>query len=295
MSNEIIQVEQVSSIEETQRSAETDEQLVELWLHGLSKHTERAYRKDWSDFRAFIRKPIRSVTLGDIQAFAIRLNASRLNDGSRHRKLSTLKSLFSFAHRIGFLAFDTARPLRLPPVRETLNARIMAETEVLRMIALERRPRDRAMLTLLYASAVRVSELVALRWSDAQPRGDSGQITVFGKGGKTRTLLLPVSTWRSLLSIRGNAREDDPIFRSRKGGHLDPSSVLRVVKAAAKRAGIDRPVSPHWFRHGHASHALDRGAPIHLVQAQLGHRSLATTSAYSHARPNESSSSFLPL
>jgi integrase/recombinase XerD len=88
------------------------------------------------------------------------------------------------------------------------------------------------------------------------------------------------------------------VFRSRKGnnhGFLQPVAVLRVVRAAAKRAGLELPVSPHWFRHAHASHALDRGAPIHLVQATLGHATITTTGRYLHARPNDSSSHYLPL
>jgi integrase/recombinase XerD len=83
---------------------------------------------------------------------------------------------------------------------------------------------------------------------------------------------------------------------SRKGGEpLTDSGIWRIVKAAAQRAGIEVPVSPHWLRHAHASHALDRGAPIHLVQATLGHASITTTGRYLHARPKESSSKFLPL
>jgi len=91
---------------------------------------------------------------------------------------------------------------------------------------------------------------------------------------------------------------DHPVFCSRKkrgGGRLRPLAVLRVVRQAARRAGVDLPVSPHWFRHAHASHALDRGAPIHLVQATLGHASLTTTGRYLHARPKDSSSRFLSL
>ena len=118
---------------------------------------------------------------------------------------------------------------------------------------------------------------------------------MFGKGNKTRTVLLPLSVWAALISIRGTAADDAPIFRSRRGGHLDVSQVVRVVKAAAKRAGLSAAVSPHWMRHAHASHALDRGAPIHLVQTTLGHASVATTGRYLHARPTESSSRYLPL
>ena len=118
-------------------------------------------------------------------------------------------------------------------------------------------------------------------------------MTVFGKGGKTRTVLMPQSVWNAVQSLRNDAREIDPVFRSRKGGHLDESQVWRIVRKASKRAGIEKEVSCHWLRHAHASHALDRGAPIHLVQATLGHSSISTTGRYLHARPTDSSSSYL--
>jgi site-specific recombinase XerD len=91
---------------------------------------------------------------------------------------------------------------------------------------------------------------------------------------------------------------DDPVFPSRKKkpvAALQPLAVLRILRAAARRAGIELPVSPHWFRHAHASHALDRGTPIHLVQATLGHANINTTGRYLHARPQGSSGRFLPL
>ena len=108
-------------------------------------------------------------------------------------------------------------------------------------------------------------------------------------------ILVLAPVWEELLGLRGAAGPDDPVFRSRKGGHLDRSQVLRIVQAAARRAGIDLAVSPHWLRHAHASHALDRGAPISLVQATLGHASVSTTSKYLHARPGDSSSRYLAV
>jgi integrase/recombinase XerD len=143
---------------------------------------------------------------------------------------------------------------------------------------------------------VRVSEVGGLYWRDVQANGDGAQITVFGKGGKTRAIQLPASVATALAKLRGDAGGDDPVFRSRKhGSALHTVAVLRVVRQAARRAGIELPVSPHWLRHAHASHALDRGAPIHLVQATLGHASITTTGRYLHARPNDSSSRFLAV
>ncbi len=97
------------------------------------------------------------------------------------------------------------------------------------------------------------------------------------------------------------SRPDDYVFQSRQAWspagkedrRIDESSVNRIVKSAAKRAGITGNISPHWFRHAHATHALERGAPITLVKATLGHESMETTAKYTHVRPNASSSQFL--
>jgi site-specific recombinase XerD len=274
-----------------------DGQLIELWLNGRSLHTQRAYRADIERFRAGAGKPLTRVTLADLQNFAGALE--KLAPASRCRILSAVKSLFAFGHRIGYLTFDVGRVLRLPAVRSRLAERILSEGDLHRILSLEPEARNRAILSLLYASGVRVSELCGLAWRDLQPNGDAGQITVFGKGGVTRSIQIPGSVWRQLLALRrADMLPDDPVFRSRKkkdGGWLRPLAVLRMVRKAARRAGVSLPVSPHWLRHAHASHALDRGAPIHLVQATLGHASIATTGRYLHARPKESSSRFLGL
>jgi integrase/recombinase XerD len=119
-------------------------------------------------------------------------------------------------------------------------------------------------------------------------------VTVWGKGEKERTVVVSATTWAALQALRrpGDG-PDDPVFRSRKGGRLSPAQAWRIVRKAAKRAGVELPVSPHFLRHAHASHALERGAPIHLVQATLGHASVATTGRYLHARPEDSSSRYV--
>jgi integrase/recombinase XerD len=148
---------------------------------------------------------------------------------------------------------------------------------------------------LLYTAGLRVSEECGLRWRNLRPRGDAGQITVFGKNGRTRSIALPALLWSELIALRNKASAEDPVFPSRSGKFLDRGRVRMIVRRAAKQVSIAEPISPHWLRHSHASHALDHGAPIHLVQATLGHSSVATTSAYLHARPGDSSARFLPL
>jgi integrase len=94
---------------------------------------------------------------------------------------------------------------------------------------------------------------------------------------------------RSLLTLRGDAGANDTVFASRKGGRLTARAVHGMVKRTAARAGVNAAISPHWLRHAHGSHAIDKGAPLHEVQATLGHANVTTTSGYLHARPGSSS------
>ena len=272
--------------------ARSDEHLIALWLHGRTPGTQRAYQADLAAFRAHVRLPLREVTLGDVQGYQDTLGY--LATASQARKLSAVKSLLSFGHKTGYLVVNVGAPIRLPRIKGTLAERILDIDAVLHLLALERHPRNKALLRLLYLGGLRISEACGLRVRDLAPRDDAGQVTIFGKGGKTRVVLLKASIWHDLAGMRG-ADPDAPVFRSREGsGALDPSQVHRIVKIAAKRAGLSDAVSAHWLRHAHVSHALDRGAPAHLVQATVGHASLATTSRYAHARPSDSSSRYLP-
>jgi integrase/recombinase XerD len=272
--------------------ADTDAQVVALWIHGRSRHTQRAYRANAERFLSFAGKPLAQVALRDIQAFGDSLTF--LAQSSQAQALAAVKSLVAFAHKIGYIRFNVGAAAHLPKAKNALAERILQESEVYRMFALEPNRRNRIILKTLYYGGLRVSELCGLRWIDLQPRGDEGQVTVVGKGGKTRAVLLPTGIWNELIGLRDNGNEDEPVFRSRlKAGPLDQSQILRIVRAAATRAGTSKNVSPHWLRHAHASHSLDRGAPIHLVQATLGHASVATTGRYLHARPTESSGKYL--
>lgn len=149
-----------------------------------------------------------------------------------------------------------------------------------RMLALKLGRRNRVLLRLLYARGVRVGALCALRWTDVQDRKEgTGQISVFGKGETERQILLPASVYRELLTLRAGAPADALVRQWRKGGHaLDTSQVLRIVRGGQARLEVEgKKVTPHWLRHCHATHELERGEPIHLVAATFGHASVATT------------------
>jgi site-specific recombinase XerD len=259
--------------------ADTDQQLVELWVRRHeSPNTRRNYRRQAERFLAFVNRPLAAVRLGDMQAYLATLDGHA--PATRANAVAALKSLFSFAQETGFLRFNVGKAVKSPSVKNTLAERIMPEADMLRLIGLETKPRNRAILTLLYGGGLRLSELCGLCWRDLAERQDgAGQATIYGKGGKTRAVLLSANTWRTLMSLRGEAGPDEPVFLSREGGALDPTQVRRIVKAAARRAGLPEAISPHWFRHAHGSHSLDRGAPIHPVQATLGPASVAAADA----------------
>jgi integrase/recombinase XerD len=285
----------VNDLSLLQPASASDLPFIQLWLGTkTSPETRRAYGAEVHRFLAFTRKPLSSVTLTDLQTYAQTLGRGSLKPASQNRALTSIKSLLSFGHETGYLAFNVGVAVKLRPNRDDLARRILEESAVAKLIDSAAPGRNRLILKLLYVSGVRVSELCRLTWSDAQPRQESGQITVYGKGGKTRAILLKPKVWQDLVALRGAAEPVSPIFPSRKGGALDASQVRRIVYSAARTAGFSQKVSPHWMRHAHASHALDRNAPIHLVQATLGHASVSTTGRYLHARPNESSGLYLP-
>lgn len=277
-------------------SITSTEELIELWLHERSPRTVASYRRYVEAFLCHAGKPLEQVTLMDVQTWQLSLSGMSAN--SKRTALAALKSLFSFGHELGVLPFNVGKLARSPKVRESLSEKILSEAEVQAMFSVEANPRNRGLLRLLYSAGLRVSELCALKWRDLKVRSQGGQIVVFGKGGKTRVVLLSPGVWEEVCQLRGEAGKDEPVFRSRsrgKGGgyHLSRKQVYRIVRAAAKRAGIEGNVSPHWLRHSHASHSLERGAPIHLVQQTLGHSTIAVTEKYLHAKPTDSSALYL--
>ena len=306
--------------------AENDARLVELWLSGKADSTRRKYVEDLAGFLHYVgRKPLAAVTLSDLVDYAQDLAWLHPDAGpaTAARKLKVLKSLFSYAQRVGYIAHNVGAALELPRLRDDLSERILSERDVHRLLNAPEGPqagRDRALLLIMYAGALRREEAAGLKWRDLTARPDLGpgvaQLAVFGKGRKTGIVAIPASAHEALEPLRlisepvpngrrgarceREAAPDEPIFRSRKrrneaGGHLEVSAVNRIVSRAVKKAGLEAPASPHWLRHAHASHAHARGTDLALIRDTLRHSNIGTTSRYLHARPNDSSGLHLGL
>ena len=285
----------VEVVASTNSSAATTDQIIEMWLHGKSLATQSQYRRVVKRLLEYSGKPIQWITLRDLQGFADTLERQGLAASTRRTYLGNVKSLLSFTHRTGLIAHNVGAALTTPKAKDCLAQRILSREDVLKLIEAESNTRNTLLLKVLYFGGLRVSELCSLTWGDLIVNGSSGQLLVFGKGGKTRAVLLPEWLHTELLEFRSDSANDNPIFQSRKGCRqpLTRFAVTRIVKAAAQRIGVSEEASAHWLRHCHASHSLDKGAPISLVQQTLGHSSVATTSRYLHARPNQSSALFL--
>jgi integrase/recombinase XerD len=286
---------QIQPIQVIPKQADTDQELISLWLHGKSRHTQRYYRSDVEHFFQFTKKTLKNVILKDLQTFSDHIDRQNLCDGSKRRILSSIKSLISFAHRLGYLVFDVSRPLILPTPKDTLAERILSQDEVRRIIHAENHPRNRLILETLFILGIRNSELCSLCIKDLMERSDGGQMTVYGKGSKTRVLLIPEPLWSKLMDFKGTSSDDTFLFRGRKRNTpMHPTTVLRIVRKATRKAKINKQVSPHWMRHAHASISAEK-APLHIIQQSLGHASIQTTSKYLHVKPTDCSSKYLEI
>lgn len=285
--------------------ANDDATLIGWWLRRFtSTHTLRAYRADLETFAQVVKRPLRACVADDMVALDVWLR-DNVSNARRQRVVAVVKSLFRFAQETGYHGVNPAMAIRVPKPTETLHERILAEDETLTMLTMTKDVRHRALLTLIYAGGLRAGEVCSLRWGNLIPRQDGkAQLAVTGKGNKTRQVLIPAKTHELLKSYRQRLIGDigdhadtaeSPMFQTRSGSPLHTNQVWRIVKEASKRAGLSQKVSPHFLRHAHCSHALDNGAPIHLVKQTLGHADLKTTGRYAHARPHESSGEWLKV
>jgi integrase/recombinase XerD len=261
---------------------------------GLARNTLVAYRGDvlrlLRHASARGARRWRDVTLERVLAHLEELRTSGAAETSVARALSAARMCLRHQVREGLLALDPLARLRGPRLRRSLP-HVLDPLEVERLLTLEgdswKVQRDRALLEVLYACGARISEAVGLRTSAIEP--SLRVLALTGKGGKTR--LVPLGA-RARAALEGwlhggravllAGRRSEHVFLSRRSRPLDRLTGWRVVKAAARRAGLSGAISPHWLRHSFATHLLEGGADLRAVQEMLGHASIATTEVYTH-------------
>ena len=285
--------------------------LIERYLDHLvaernvSRHTARAYRADlerFLDFLAgeFLNRPPNEVKPKDVDALAVRsflaaLSRAEVGRRSQGRALSAVRGMLRFACREGLREDNPAAGVRMPKFSRPLPRHLRpGEIEALLEAPQGDEPlvrRDRALLELLYATGLRVGELVSLDWDDLDLSGRV--LRVMGKGGKERMVPFgrpageALRTWlESWGGVRRTERPEgpggEPVFVNHRGGRLTDRSVRRLLDRYVEAAALAAGVHPHTLRHTFATHLLEGGADLRAIQELLGHSSLATTQRYTH-------------
>jgi integrase/recombinase XerD len=274
-----------------------DEFCDHLWLEdGLSRNTLEAYRRDLTLFAEWLaRERARALSATreeDLSAyFAFRYTQARLRASSQARLHSSLKRFFQYALRENKVAVDPTlrldtpkKPQRFPKsLTETDVEALLAAPDAASALGL----RDRAMLEMLYATGLRVSELVALKLIEINQ--DMGVVRVFGKGSKERMVPMgeEASSWLTRYMKEGRPRllrraQSDATFVTARGDAMTRQAFWYLLKKHARKAIPGKSLSPHTLRHAFATHLLNHGADLRVVQMLLGHADISTTQIYTH-------------
>ena len=269
------------------------------WLaveKGRRPSTLAAYRRDLAAYYTWIGdRPLADVREADIESYIAKLRATGRAPASIARAVVAVRSLHRFCAVEGGLERDVASDVAVPRVPAGLP-KPLSEDEVVRLFAVVDTSqafgrRDRAMLELLYGTGMRISELVGLRLGDLDL--DGGLVRVFGKGAKERIVPIGRMAYEALQDYLGTGgrseleperwarRGDaDALFLNRRGGRLSRQGAWGAVRVHAIEAGLASRLTPHVLRHSCATHLLDHGADLRVVQELLGHASISTTQVY---------------
>ncbi len=260
----------------------------------LSPNSIDAYMTDLDKLARFAEtegKKLTDITYDDLQQFVAQLRDIGIHPRSQARILSGIKSFYHFLLLDGYISTDPTELIESPKIGLRLPE-VLTLGEVDRILdsidlTTPEGQRNRAMLEVLYSCGLRVSELVGLRYSDVYPK--EGFVRVEGKGGKQR--LVPISD-TALREIRNYLIDrnqvvakkgfEDILFLSRRGTALSRIMVFHIIKEQAEKAGVQKNVSPHTFRHSFATHLLEGGANLRAIQEMLGHEKITTTEIYTH-------------
>jgi integrase/recombinase XerD len=269
-----------------------DMTMIGSWLFQKSARTQRYYRRILRDFLEFF--PGLTLRAVEVTHLALFLKAyGEFESSTRNTYKNALSSFFTFATKAGYLPRNPALALDNLKTPDRIYTKVLSREQVEQMILKEPNLRNQIILKILYFTGLRVEEVCSLKVGSFHSSENGWLMLVEGKGRKVRSLHLPEALVLDLQNYLAQL-PSEYLFTSLKNtfGHYKPlntSQVFRIVKSAAKRAKLSVEPSPHWLRHTtSATHAIEAGAPIHVVQRSLGHESISTTGKYLDIRPKES-------
>ena len=274
-----------------------DEFCDNLWLEdGLSRNTLESYRRDLAKFAAWLEQQrglsLIQTTHGDIQGYLANLVVTqKAKPSSTGRNISSLKRLFRYLIRQGRIVADPTLQIDTPKLPRNLP-KSLTEQDIERLLDAPNSQtplglRDRTMFEVLYATGLRVSELVDLRIS--QVSMEMGVVRVMGKGSKERLVPLGEEALDWLRRYLADGRKvllgkqiSDALFVTARGEGMTRQMFWYLIKKHARHGGLNKPLSPHTLRHAFATHLLNHGADLRVVQMLLGHADISTTQIYTH-------------
>ena len=264
-----------------------------LWMErGISDNTLAAYRSDLEDFAAWLQKKnlmLRSARDADLRAYLG--SFPKASARTLSRRLSSLRRFYSYQVREGYMDYDPSARIEAPRIGRPLP-KSLTESEVEALleapdVTTDLGLRDRTMLEVLYATGLRVTELVSLTLAQINQR--QGLVRVTGKGGKERLVPLGAESLDWLHQYLHESRPaliskeiTDAAFLSRRGTAMTRQMFWHIIKRYAVLAGVNKSLSPHVLRHAFATHLLNHGADLRVVQMLLGHSDISTTQIYTH-------------
>lgn len=262
---------------------------------GLSENTLESYGRDLKKFLLFIESrgitSAREIRYGDILDFMTHSREEGLSATSIVRSMVSVKQFFKYLLSEKVLSEDPTAHIKTPKMKKAIPGVIsLGDVESILGAPDESTPeglRDAAMLEILYATGIRVSELIGLKLNDVN--FELGFVVVYGKGSKER--VVPIGDKakdKLLLYLRDSrpallkGRESKALFVTRRGAGMTRQGFWKIIKAQALRAGVTKKISPHTLRHSFATHLLERGADLRTIQLMLGHSDISTTQIYTH-------------
>lgn len=263
---------------------------------GYSKNTIESYKRDLQNFLEFNKnKNIKDITSENLKKYVKCLNDENLNQKSIARNISSIKSFYKFLSINKYIENNPSDTLFLPKIKKNLPS-VITEEEVLKLLDIKTTDnfsyRNKTMLELMYATGLRVSELINLKLQDVDLSQDI--IRTFGKGSKER--VIPIGDYAkeyleeyiykyrsSLLKIENS----EYLFLNNHGKQMTRQGFFKIIKKIAQEQGITKEISPHTIRHSFASHLLKYGADLRTIQELLGHSDISTTQIYTHITNEE--------
>ena len=261
---------------------------------GYSNNTIESYKRDLDKFLEFNKdKNINKITNEDLKEYIKYLNTEKLNEKSIARNISSLKSFYKFLSIEKYINNNPSDALFLPKVKKSLP-NTLTEDEVLKLLDIELNDnfsyRNKAMLELIYATGLRVSELINLKLQDIDLSQDI--VRTFGKGSKERIVPIGEKEYleKYIYEYRGSMlkrESSEYVFLNNHGKQMTRQGFFKIIKKLAKEKCINKELSPHILRHSFASHLLKYGADLRTIQELLGHSDISTTQIYTHITNEE--------